>query len=136
MVGYFGWTIERSAANDAFLPILADGVKWTGHAVRRTTLVYNVGWFVDTLIARPSRSTRTTGSSPAASVWLPLGRQTETLLHLAVEARFGDARRRHPAVPSKPESFLAQSYAVDTGKFAADRLDDARARGVLPARVR
>jgi phosphate-selective porin OprO/OprP len=27
MVGYYGWFNERSAANDAFLPILADGIR-------------------------------------------------------------------------------------------------------------
>src|SRR5262245_57617674 len=30
MVGYQGWTNERAATNDALLPILADGIKWTG----------------------------------------------------------------------------------------------------------
>ena len=32
MVGYQGWTMERATANDAFVPILADGVKWMGNS--------------------------------------------------------------------------------------------------------
>src|SRR5689334_10389630 len=28
MVGYAGWTMERTEANDATIPILADGIKW------------------------------------------------------------------------------------------------------------
>ena len=31
MVGYAGWTMERSTINDATIPILADGIKWLGY---------------------------------------------------------------------------------------------------------
>ena len=44
MVGYQGWTNERATINDAFLPILADGVKWTGY-IPSGKLVYNLGFF-------------------------------------------------------------------------------------------
>ena len=30
MVGYAGWTMERSTMSDASIPILADGIKWLG----------------------------------------------------------------------------------------------------------
>ncbi len=33
MIGYGGWTMERSQMNDATLPILADGIKWLGYVV-------------------------------------------------------------------------------------------------------
>ena len=31
MVGYDGWTMERSTMSDATIPILADGFKWLGY---------------------------------------------------------------------------------------------------------
>ena len=49
MVGYQGWTNERAAINDAFLPILADGIKWNGY-VPSGEFVYNIGWFGDQLV--------------------------------------------------------------------------------------
>jgi phosphate-selective porin OprO/OprP len=48
MVGYDGWTIERSTSLDAFVPILADGVKYMGYSPR-TRLLWNVGLFGDAL---------------------------------------------------------------------------------------
>lgn len=41
MVGYAGWTHERYMMNDA-IPILADGVKWFGHAEKQH-LIWNLG---------------------------------------------------------------------------------------------
>ena len=34
MVGYGGWTMERTEISDAAIPILADGVKWIGYSRR------------------------------------------------------------------------------------------------------
>ena len=48
MVGYAGWTMERSTINDATIPILADGVKWLGIAPNRRWL-WNIGWYNDWL---------------------------------------------------------------------------------------
>jgi hypothetical protein len=31
IVGYYGWTMERQPVLDAFIPILADGLRWSGY---------------------------------------------------------------------------------------------------------
>jgi len=56
MVGYAGWTQERSTINDATIPILADGVKWLGYAPK-IHLLWNVGVFADWLSEGQSFST-------------------------------------------------------------------------------
>ncbi len=48
MVGYAGWTMERTPISDATIPILADGIKWIGYAPEKH-LVWNLGAFADTL---------------------------------------------------------------------------------------
>ncbi len=119
MVGYHGWTNERAAANDAFLPILADGVKWTG-AAAGGKFVYNLGWFKDTRSENESFN-RNDNQFAARGVWLPLGggQESPRLLHLALEYRYGESDDGTLRYRSKPESFPAQSYAIDSGIFAA-----------------
>jgi phosphate-selective porin OprO and OprP len=46
MLGYNLWTSERATINDALIPILGDGIKWTGR-IPSGKLVYNVGYFTD-----------------------------------------------------------------------------------------
>lgn len=119
MVGYNGWTIERAAANEAFLPILADGIKWTGRLFGGK-LVYNAGWFIDTLSDDESFN-KNDKQFAARAVALPFAHtNSSTVLHVAAEARYGASDDGFLQFKSKPESFLAQSFAVDTGKFAAD----------------
>jgi phosphate-selective porin OprO/OprP len=48
MVGYAGWTMERSTTVVATVPLLADGVKWMGHVPNRR-LIYTLGWYTDVL---------------------------------------------------------------------------------------
>jgi phosphate-selective porin OprO/OprP len=117
MVGYHGWTMERSTANDAFLPILADGVKWTGRTPGGK-LVYNLGWFNDTRSEAESFN-KNDNQFAARAVWLPLLGTDKGVLHLALEARYGEANDGQLQYRSKPESFEAQTYAIDTGKFPA-----------------
>jgi phosphate-selective porin OprO/OprP len=118
MVGYSGWSMERAAASDALLPILADGVKWTGRALDNE-LVYNVGWFIDKWSETESFN-KNDKQFVGRVVWLPLApTKSKTVLHLATEVRFAGADNGSLQYRSKPESFIAQSYAVDTGKFAA-----------------
>jgi phosphate-selective porin OprO/OprP len=117
MVGYHGWTTERSTANDAFLPILADGVKWTG-TIPSGKFVYNLGWFNDTRSENESFN-KNDKQFAARAVWLPFAKTDRSLLHLALEARYGEADDGQFRYRSKPESFPAQQYAIDTGKFAA-----------------
>jgi phosphate-selective porin OprO/OprP len=119
MVGYHGWANERATANDAFLPILADGVKWTG-AAAGGKVVYNLGWFNDTRSENESFN-RNDNQFAVRGVWLPLGggQESPRLLHLALEYRYGESDDGTLRFRSKPESFPAQSYAIDSGSFAA-----------------
>ncbi|HET9833410.1 MAG TPA: hypothetical protein VFP91_16940, partial [Vicinamibacterales bacterium] len=48
MVGYAGWTMERTEANDAMIPILADGIKWLGY-VPEKHILWNLGFYTDWL---------------------------------------------------------------------------------------
>lgn len=120
MVGYYGWFNERAAANDAFLPILADGARWTGTALCGQ-LVYNVGAYADALSEDESFN-KNDWQTAARVVWLPLGTDSKAgLLHLVLEGRYAGSDDGFLQYRSKPESFFAQSQAVDTGKFAASR---------------
>jgi phosphate-selective porin OprO/OprP len=116
MVGYQGWTNERAAINDAFLPILADGVKWVGN-VPSGKLVYSLGFFNDQRSEQESFN-RNDNVFSARAVFLPLA-GTEDVLHLAVAARYGEADDGMLQYRSKPESYPAQEYAIDTGLFPA-----------------
>lgn len=119
MVGYHGWTNERSAANDAFLPILADGVKWTGTGFDNK-LIYNLGAFNEKLTDYESYD-KNDEIFAARTVWLPLATKGKgELLHIALEGRYGTSKDGFLQYRSKPESFPAQDYAVDTGKFPAN----------------
>src|SRR5262249_32339274 len=55
----------------------------------------------------------------ARAVWLPFQGTDKGVLHLALEARYGEANDGQLQYRSKPESFEAQTYALDTGKFPA-----------------
>lgn len=118
MVGYYGWTNERAAANDAFLPILADGVKWMGRAFDGE-FVYNVGAFKETITEYETYD-KNDEIIAARGVWLPYVKDNSKVLHLALEGRYGTSKQGTLQYRSKPESFPAQDYAVDTGKFKAN----------------
>lgn len=118
MVGYYGWTNERSAASDALIPILADGLKWTARAFEGQ-IVYNIGAFKETITEYESYD-KNDEIVAGRAVWLPYALQdSERTLHLAIEGRYGTSKQGFLQYRSKPESFPAQDYAVDTGKFKA-----------------
>ena len=117
MVGYQGWTNERAAINDALLPILADGIKWSGY-VPSGKFVYNFGWFGDSRTENESFN-KNDNQFAARAVWLPNTGTDRGLLHLAVEVRSAASNDGFLRYRSKPESFQAQSYAIDTGSFPA-----------------
>jgi phosphate-selective porin OprO/OprP len=117
MVGYNGWTMERAAANDAFLPILADGLKWTGRLGDH--VVYNLGWFIDSRSENEAFN-KNDEQFAARVVLLPLAKRSRDILHLAVETRYGAADDNALRFRSRPESFGAP-YAVDTEKIPASR---------------
>jgi phosphate-selective porin OprO/OprP len=118
MVGYQGWTNERATMNDALIPILGDGVKWTGRTPGGK-FVYNVGYFWDELSQTESFN-KNDSQFVARLVWLPNLGTEKPLLHLALEGRWAQANNGQLQYRSKPESYQAQSYAIDTGKFPAD----------------
>ncbi len=123
MVGYHGWANERAAVNDALLPILADGVKWTGTAFGGR-MVYNLGYFTNSLAQVKQTYVKNDDQWIVRGVWLPFARvDTQALLHLAVEGRHGSSLDGNFQFRSRPESYPAQTYAVDTGKFPAASSD-------------
>lgn len=117
MVGYNGWTMERAAVNDAFLPILADGLRWTGSALGGA-IVYNLGWFFDTR-SQNEPFNKSDRQFAARIVGLPLANRSKAVLHIATEGRYAAADDGFLQFRSKPESFGAKSYAVDSGKLPA-----------------
>ena len=122
MVGYQGWTMERATANDAFLPILADGIKWMGNSPDGR-LSYSVGYFQDKYSEQESFN-KNDEQFVARAVWMPfMLSDPERLLHLAVAYRHAKSDDGFLQYRSKPESFPAQSYAIDTGTFAAQGSD-------------
>jgi phosphate-selective porin OprO/OprP len=121
MVGYQGWTNERSTMNDALIPILGDGIKWTGRTPDGH-FVYNLGYFYDEWSQAESFN-KNDSQAVGRLVWLPFMGTDKPLLHLAVEGRHAQANDGQLQYRSKPESFQAQSYAIDTGKFPASYAD-------------
>src|SRR5262245_12451308 len=117
MTGYAGWTMERATINDATIPILADGVKWLGY-IPNHHLLWNLGWYNDWVSEGQSFSTYNT-QFVARIAWLPILPETNgPLLHLGLNARYGEADGGNLQLRSRPEAFLAP-YFVDTGKFPA-----------------
>lgn len=122
MVGYQGWTMERATINDALLPILADGVKWMGSSPSGQ-FVYSLGWFGDNYSEKESFN-RSDEQVVGRLIWLPfLLSKPEDVLHLGVSFRHASADDGELRLRSKPESFEAQSYAIDTGTFKAQGSD-------------
>jgi phosphate-selective porin OprO/OprP len=120
MVGYYGWTMERATANDAFVPILADGLKWMGNSPSGEYL-WSIGWFGDRFSEKETFN-RFDTQVTLRGVWLPLPADTadESLLHVGLGLRWAKSNDGFFQFKSKPESFPAQSNAVDTGEFPAD----------------
>ena len=121
MVGYQGWTNERATINDALISILADGIKWTGD-IPNGKFVYNVGYFWNNRAEEESFD-KHDDVVAARGVWLPLAGTDKGVLHIALQARHARSDQGELQYRSKPESFQAQAYAIDTGKFAADSAD-------------
>jgi phosphate-selective porin OprO/OprP len=75
MVGYQGWTNERATINDALIPILADGVKWSG-TVPNGQFVYSVGFFGDSLSQNESFN-KNDKQAIGRGVWLPFAKTSK-----------------------------------------------------------
>jgi phosphate-selective porin OprO/OprP len=117
MVGYAGWTQERSTINDATIPILADGIKWLGYAPK-IHLLWNLGAYADWLSEGQGFSTYD-NQFVGRVAWLPyLSTDGGRLLHLGINLRYGHPNEGTLKLRSRPESFPSP-YFVDTGDFAA-----------------
>jgi phosphate-selective porin OprO/OprP len=117
MVGYAGWTMERSTISDATIPILADGIKWLGYLPKRN-LIWNLGFYGDTLSEGQSFSTYDNQASGRLA-WVPLlSPEGGKLLHVGLSLRYGKPNEGKLRLRSRPEAFPAP-YFVDTGEFAA-----------------
>jgi phosphate-selective porin OprO/OprP len=117
MVGYDGWTMERSTMSDATIPILADGFKWLGYTPKHGFL-WNFGYYNDWLSQGQSFSTYH-NQTVLRAVWLPIhSDEKRTVFHLGVNLRNGSPKQGQLQFRSRPESFTAP-YFVDTGKFAS-----------------
>lgn len=117
MVGYQGFTMERATANDAFVPVLADGVKWMGNSPGGSFL-WSLGYFGDEFSDKESFNKFDTQFT-VRGVWLPLPSDAPdaALVHLGFGYRWAQSNDGFFQFKSKPESFAAQSSAIDTGKF-------------------
>lgn len=117
MVGYAGWTMERSTMSDATVPILGDGIKWLGY-VPELHLLWNIGYFIDSYNARQAFSTYD-NQFVARVAWLPiLSDKDRKLLHIGFNGRSGAVDEDILQIKSRPEASPAP-YFVDTGKFEA-----------------
>lgn len=117
MVGYAGWTMERSTMNDATIPILADGIKWLGYSPKHG-FAWNLGAYWDWLSRNQSFSTYSK-QQVARLIWLPVqSEEQDKLFHLGLNLRYGTPKNDMLQLRSRPESFTAP-YFVDTGKFSA-----------------
>jgi phosphate-selective porin OprO and OprP len=116
MVGYDGWTMERSTMNDASIPILADGIKWLGYSPKRKFL-WNLGYFNDILSKGQGYSTYSS-QEDARFALLPILNDS-TVLHLGVNLRHGKPVDNQLRLRSRPEAFPAP-YFVNTDSFQSD----------------
>ena len=116
MVGYAGFTMERSPMVVATVPLLADGIKWMGYFPKRHIL-YNLGWYTDVLSEGQSFSSYDQ-QFVARVGWVPVLKENGALLHVALAGRYGLVNDQTLRLRSRPEWNLAP-YFVDTEPFAA-----------------
>lgn len=117
MVGYDGWTMERSLMSDATIPLLADGFKWLGY-VPKHGFLWNFGYYNDWLSQGQSFSSYH-NQTVLRLAWLPIhSEEKKAVLHLGVNLRNGSPAHGMLQFRSRPESFTSP-YFVDTGKFAS-----------------
>jgi phosphate-selective porin OprO/OprP len=117
MVGYAGWTMERSAMSDATIPILGDGIKWIGDLPSHKFL-WNIGYFFDHFNKDQAFSSYHQ-QGVARLMWLPiLSEPKKEIFHIGLNLRYGQVDNDTLQLRSRPESWTAP-YFVDTKKFYA-----------------
>jgi phosphate-selective porin OprO/OprP len=121
MAGVTPMTMERTHALDAFVPILADGLKWMGY-FPKPRVHFSLGWFSDQFLPEGEEQKFNTFDHQFVTriTWLPISVESENkLLHVGVMARDAKPDEGFLQVRSRPEDNLAP-YFVDTGRFEAD----------------
>lgn len=117
MVGYAGWTMERSTMSDATVPILGDGIKWLGH-LKGPNILWNIGYFNDKFNKEQAFSSYHQ-QGVARIMWLPiLSEETKTVFHTGVNLRYGQPDEDTIQLRSRPEAWIAPFF-VDTKKMHA-----------------
>jgi phosphate-selective porin OprO/OprP len=117
MVGYAGWTQERSAMSDATVPILGDGIKWLGF-LPGPRIGWNAGYFIDKYNEDQAFSSYD-NQAVLRLMWLPiLSEQTKKVFHIGLNFRKGNVDKDTLQLRSRPEAWTAP-YFVDTKKFRA-----------------
>jgi phosphate-selective porin OprO/OprP len=102
-----------------FIPILADGLKWSGYHPK-AHVFYQVGLYGDELSENEKFSTYDHQSVIRFGGLPILSEEKKSVLEVAVQARYAQPDEHMLQVRARPEANLAP-YAIDTGRFAADR---------------
>jgi len=119
MVGYYIVNIERAQTLDAFIPILADGVKYMGYYPRQR-LFLNLGYYWDGL-SEKEKFALYDNQAVVRLGWQPILSDAERkVLHVAVMARSTTPDDGKIRLKSKPGAWLAPSF-LDTGTLTSDR---------------
>jgi phosphate-selective porin OprO/OprP len=119
MTGIHIWGVERSQTLDAFVPILADGIKYMGYYPRQRIFL-NLGAYSDVLSENEKFSTYDHQLITRLG-WLPvLSEEQHAVAHVALMARRTRPDEDAIREKAKPGDYLAPSF-LDTGKFPADR---------------
>ena len=117
MNGHSPWTAERQMALDV-IPILADGIKYFGY-LPKSRVFWNLAYFNDILSKGQSFSTYA-WQYDARIGWLPYyNKEKNSVLHIAVNLRYGKPIDGKITLKSRPESNPAPQI-INTGSFAAD----------------
>lgn len=118
MTGAYIWGVERNQALDAFVPILADGIKYMGYWERQRFFV-NLGYYGDAISEAEKFSTYDNQLVTRIG-WQPiLSTEENRVLHVAVMARNSKPDGNSLREKSRPGDYLAPFF-LDSGKFAAD----------------
>jgi phosphate-selective porin OprO and OprP len=109
---------KEGFSTSKIISILADGVKWTGY-IPNGKLVYVLGYFLNGRAQNESFD-KHDHAFVARTVLLPLAGKNRGVLHIALQARYAESNAGELQYRAKPESYQAQAYAIDTGRFAAE----------------
>jgi len=118
MVGYEILGVERMPMNDAIVPILGDGIKWTGNSPK-AHLIWNVGVFAD-FWSEKQNFNNSEHQVVGRVVWVPVlsDQGRGNLFHLGIAVRHAKADDGQLQLRARPESGVAPFF-IDTGKFNA-----------------